>query len=653
MSLKCAISCLLLFAIITAVNSDIFCQSPRGSNNRLNEKSAQRKEANRLFDSQNNNKGGYNVGDATDAAAKKVEDQYQMKYFQSASISRKDPKKGNTFLKLEWVNQHGCGVDDEKDPNKKRCNIILQYMCQKMNPDDKLDVLRDGVNTNKQNFNEKNVNPKTRKESHKIKGKAVKADSGLHETWDWYHKCYQRERNNGLFAADQNLNDKNGYKRATQTRQNNGGGRSGYECPEERDYYPYWHPTPWLDIAVFSQKSEDCQNYRDKSFNQHNYGECVEFYPDKTRKCASRYNNKAACESNKKTWVEFSSYLEKAPEYKTAEECKKAKSKVNVEHVWGLPWDTKNISHKECLVRADVPVCQKAAYSRTNHLGNGLSGTMNSFMWKLPYFPSGNEKRCVFRIRYNISTDDYDPATTTAAQNGKKSPVQNDPVVNVAGLPLQLAINTAQFGRVFQDRSHVFHLMPRPKDVTQNIHNLNVRGKRGNIVQTFPAVEYDFVPNSLTINSDDLVHIQWTGSNTHNNNNDGNDGEGNAGTDRHNIVQSKQAGVSYPLPYGNTTLWKNSRIVWIYHKETKIGPQDLALSLASSGYYTCVNSAKCPAALAKDSLNKKAKMNNVLNNAPASYKGVLLSIKKGNYYYLCSRNNNFTNRSQKGVIHVK
>ncbi len=111
------------------------------------------------------------------------------------------------------------------------------------------------------------------------------------------------------------------------------------------------------------------------------------------------------------------------------------------------------------------------------------------------------------------------PRVLVHRRSSQVSPVTQNPYVNVGATtnkPLRLAINTAQFGRTFQDRSHVMRLLPR-KDLPTTegqfcrIHNLNVRGKRGNIVQVYPAVEYDFIPNRLDISETDCVHIQWTG----------------------------------------------------------------------------------------------------------------------------------------------
>ena len=57
---------LLLSICAFVANGDIYMHNLRGSNNRLKSSGSQVSNANRLFDSQNNANGGYNVGEATD-----------------------------------------------------------------------------------------------------------------------------------------------------------------------------------------------------------------------------------------------------------------------------------------------------------------------------------------------------------------------------------------------------------------------------------------------------------------------------------------------------------------------------------------------------------------------------------------------------------
>lgn len=60
-----------------------------------------------MFDSQNNNRGGYNVG--------------SLYYYEGSE------------LPIEWTNQHSCGEQNA------HCELVVQYMCD--------DQLRDGSTT--------------------------------------------------------------------------------------------------------------------------------------------------------------------------------------------------------------------------------------------------------------------------------------------------------------------------------------------------------------------------------------------------------------------------------------------------------------------------------------------------------------------------
>jgi len=189
----------------------------------------------------------------------------------------------------------------------------------------------------------------------------------------------------------------------------------------------------------------------------------------------------------------------------------------------------------------EEPECVDSYWTKVNYLGNAdgttRGGKQAHYDWTLPSWDSlVNDHYCwpygyqidqsgdtalddgyddldcvrmVFRIRYNMSTMDYDPFTTNSTHDyepneGILSPIEENPEVDVGFYVqgLQLAINTAQTGRTFQDRSHTFLVCNRDASAAWSdkpLINVNVRGKRGNIVQTFPATEYDFEPQHVEV----------------------------------------------------------------------------------------------------------------------------------------------------------
>ncbi|XP_072025682.1 protein DD3-3-like [Amphiura filiformis] len=576
-----------LLMCMVGIHGDMYMHNPRGSNNRLDEAGRERNNGNRMFDSQNNNRGGYNVGSLA---------------YMAGSV-----------LPIEWTNQHSCG-----DPNA-HCEIIIQYMCG--------DWVRDGASTS--------TIPENPAQCYNYDcNRDIRY--GMHETYDYYLNCKQTEREANLFTADQNLNGDS----AKYTRQNPKGTRRAYECPEERDYYPYWRPSPWRDIVVMTNDASRCEYYQAESANvksryacvlpqgyiQENINEDDPIIPITQPECESIYYQEAGNPNvTRGEWTEFPAHGIEAPD------------------------------------------CREAHWSRDNHLGNGVSGQPNTYNWTLP--ANLEHERCAMRIRYNISTGEYDgwdPANINADLNNqnRNDPSQlnvaerlgldedeaedrgyvfeNNPNVDLFGtddFTLQLAINTAQYGRTFQDRSHTFAVRkPVGEFRDATIHNLNVRGKRGNIVQVFPAVEYDFVPNTLEVQPGDYVHPQWTGSNTNPNNNDG---QGLPGTDRSNMVPLaeqvySEGGSSYYAP--------NIK----YGHFGRSYPQEIMNStFAGFTIETMTNMAVTQPNQFRGEMSELDDAGTYFDLGPQKV------TQAGTYHYMCTRNNNFSNRSQKGRLIAK
>lgn len=668
------------FVLPCLVVGDVYLHGMiRGSNNRncRNDNGENRRNANRLFDSQNNDKGGYSCPRAYPFTAENNG--------QSGTVNNKGELSGSNTIntptyyvyggssvQLEWTNQHGAGLN----PNM-HSDVIWQYMTDDPAPSDQpLDVafhgnslLRDGTPINNNDGDNTNDEATTR-----IGGNngnnlgdidtANLQDGryGYQETYESYRMCATTERNKGLFTADQEMGNRD---TAQYTRQDNDGTRYGLECPEERDYYPYWRPSIWHDIAIITSNITRCEQMQ------------APMSQNVVKKCQCVVSDESISD----------------PSPITEQGCK---NRPGGNWVCMSPWSDSKMCGwgKKTWACDEQPQCLLASYSRDNHLGNQMVEDMEemtpsdktvqaaTFTWTVPEFI--RETKVVLRIRYNTSTTgDFDMDTADAALNGANSPIVDrnnreelsyvdlglapEGAGNTDHYKLSLAVNTDQHARTFQDRTYVFIVKPVPKDIDHcrgKIKNLGVRGKRGNIVQTYPSVEYDFVPQDLTISEDDCLHAHWIGSD-YNPNRNPNNAEGGpynpnnineAKADRANIVQVDNLGANKPL---HLSLIQEKDMCFWRDNDNKCDRDTYRrFALLDQDMSSCLTVAQ----LKEQGINNRnqrerdprncGKLNGGSSGSTPYFDGGVTKVKRGTYNFISTRNNNFSNRSQKLKITV-
>lgn len=589
---------------------------------------------------------------------------------------------------MEWTQQHGCGLNPTT-----HCDVIVQYACE-----DTLPALRDGYPTggsvdadgNNGDYTpdyvraafQNNNNDGTTRIS---QGTKDNLEFGQHESFELYNNwCEGRERNKGLFTADQTLNQND----ARSTRQNPNGNRNGFECAEERDYYPYWAPTPWRDSAVLTSDPSWCAYFKEQSQNVKD-----RFYCQGGTTNGDEAISQQTCQAANGQWIRNSAWSQGSPD------C----------HVHSA-------SRQNHLGNSD-PLPNEASELDTKDLGGGTAST---YVWTVPdidglngggtaaiaqYLPPGktvegqqtvcanaNECMCTLRVRYNISTADYnsvgayagastftdsaincngvqegnqqnvdDAATGPTEESCKNTlengarPLYNRPYVQAFDndVPrLSIALNTDQSGRTFQDRTHVFKIAKRPSGASGGtIWNVNTRGRRGNIVQSYPAVEYGFFPSEVTATQGDMLHFQFHGSDFNAARNP-NNGEGWQYSDRTNLVQMQDANHQFPMDWstGSGRFFKSES------QALEFALLDSESNLAQSGT-TCKefeagdeNENNDPRNCGK--LNYASALWQPSSNTAGSGATGLVTVnhERSKYYFVSTRNNNFSNRSQKFLI---
>jgi len=600
---------MLFLLLISLVSADVYMHNPRGANDRNCERNVNRNNGNLLYDTQNNAKGGYACPRAVAA--------------NNANIPPKGMTKRMEFevgskLDVEWTSQHGCGVPIEPNspgaalgekaqtvPNV-HCEMVIQMMCTStLDPTGSLGVMhantpQEYAATPREGIPNSNGDAATNRIGTADPGQAAGLSAGggngnlrfgVHETPAMYNECNRVQRNRGLFTADQNVNRRS----AIGTRQNPNGGRRGLECPEERDYYPYWRPTGMIDVAYLVDDPARCGESAPNTplslaeakvgcggWTGVNKANSLTAPTAVANRACVGQAKQGDWVGNAQGWKDNWNYAcmvtvnEVAAVPKTATGLGTAARRLYNRREWPVTeaacaplvaetagmqvtWAPQQFTAgfaanaqgqpnaANVVATAQLgPTCQTIDYSRSNHLGNsGVDDTATRFQMTIPPVIAGTAQArdsCVLRLRYNMTSSDYVRNLTSAA-NGNNSPIKQDPLVKIGAANTdyaQLALNTNQVGRTFQDRSYVFEVVP--PTTTKTVQNMNVRGKRGNIVQVYPGVEYDFVPNKVAVDPNTVLDFQWLGSD-YNPRRGCNDGEGGPYRGDNNVAAGLNAGT--------------------------------------------------------------------------------------------------------------
>lgn len=237
--------------------------------------------------------------------------------------------------------------------------------------------------------------------------------------------------------------------------------------------------------------------------------------------------------------------------------------------------------------------------------------------------------------------------------NTKLRPRYNRPEIKPFGKDeplISIALNTDQSGRTFQDRSFVMNIVPKGQssdhDGCGKVLNVATMGKRGNIVQSYPAIEYDFSPDDVQIKQGECIDFHIHGSDFNAAKNP-NNGEGWKYSDRANIMQRTNAAHNFPafneiLKQDEDGAFFNEAerydMAWLGQKE----------ALEDAGH-KCLNEDNKDV----DDANNDPRICGKLNFAPNYFQKVKkVDARPGTYDFLSTRNNNFSNRDHALRINV-